>query len=200
MIAEREDNMMKLYGSTTSPYVRRLRLLLHEKTLDFVVLNIMDPKDRKILSEISPVMKIPVMEIDGVTVWDSRQIFNYLTKQNIHRELSVKEENLLTAIDAINDSLVQLFLIERSSVTLGQENSYQKNNSERIELSVQFLEQEIQNRAFESWHYPSMALFSLIDWANFRNRYDFKKFPRLWSWYNENKQRSGVRETDPRSS
>lgn len=192
--------IMKLYGSTTSPYVRRLRLLLIDTAYEFHKLNITDTFDRQKLRKISPIMKIPVMEIDGLNIWDSRQIFNYLTKQNIHRELSVKEENLLTALDGVNDSLIQLFLIERSNVTLSLENSYHKNNFERIVLSVQFLEEEIQKGAFESWHYPSMALFSLIDWAEFRNRFDFKKYPNLWNWYLKNQMREGVGDSDPRSN
>jgi glutathione S-transferase len=70
---------MKLIGSVTSPYVRKVRVVLAEKKLDyaFELENVWSP-DTKIAAS-NPLGKVPclVME-DGSTMYDSRVIAEYL--------------------------------------------------------------------------------------------------------------------------
>ncbi len=70
---------MKLIGSVTSPFVRKVRVVLAEKKLDYVfeLENVWSP-DTKI-SASNPLGKVPclVME-DGSTMYDSRVIAEYL--------------------------------------------------------------------------------------------------------------------------
>ena len=70
---------MKLIGSLTSPYVRKVRVVMAEKKLDFslVLENVWVPEAT--IQEVNPLGKIPclVME-DGSTLYDSRVIAEYL--------------------------------------------------------------------------------------------------------------------------
>lgn len=70
---------MKLIGSVTSPYVRKVRVVLAEKKLDYVfeLENVWSP-DTKIAAS-NPLGKVPclVME-DGSAMYDSRVIAEYL--------------------------------------------------------------------------------------------------------------------------
>jgi glutathione S-transferase len=70
---------MKLLGSTTSPFVRKVRVVLAEKRLDyrFELENVMSPDSR--IKESNPLGKVPclIME-DGGAVFDSRVIVEYL--------------------------------------------------------------------------------------------------------------------------
>jgi len=70
---------MKLIGSLTSPYVRKVRVVMAEKKLDFslVLENVWVPETT--IQEVNPLGKIPclVME-DGSTLYDSRVIAEYL--------------------------------------------------------------------------------------------------------------------------
>ena len=70
---------MKLIGSVTSPYVRKVRVVMAEKKLDFslVLENVWVPETT--IQEVNPLGKIPclVME-DGSTLYDSRVIAEYL--------------------------------------------------------------------------------------------------------------------------
>jgi glutathione S-transferase len=70
---------MKLIGSVTSPYVRKVRVVLAEKKLDyaFELENVWSP-DTKITAS-NPLGKVPclVME-DGSAMYDSRVIAEYL--------------------------------------------------------------------------------------------------------------------------
>lgn len=73
---------MKLYGSPTSPYVRKVRVLLHEKniTCEFIV---SDPWDKdSIVPQHNPLGKVPVLELDeGTPLFDSPVIVEYLDAQ-----------------------------------------------------------------------------------------------------------------------
>lgn len=70
---------MKLIGTTTSPYVRKVRIVLSEKKIDYALqledLNVPDST----LSEFNPLGKVPclIME-DGKTLYDSSVIAEYL--------------------------------------------------------------------------------------------------------------------------
>ena len=70
---------MKLLGSTTSPFVRKVRIVLAEKKLDYrFELVDVRPADSSIKAS-NPLGKVPclIME-DGGAVFDSRVIVEYL--------------------------------------------------------------------------------------------------------------------------
>src|SRR5690625_3587698 len=105
---------MKLLGSLTSPYVRRIRLLLADTPHEFVSWDIYDA-DRDELRRHNPALKIPLLEDDdGQVVYDSRVISRYLAAKRGDAPLSWEDENRLTLIDAANDSGVALLLSQRS--------------------------------------------------------------------------------------
>ncbi len=70
---------MKLIGTTTSPYVRKVRIVLNEKKIDYAFLLEDLGASGSTLSEFNPLGKVPclVME-DGKTLYDSRVIVEYL--------------------------------------------------------------------------------------------------------------------------
>lgn len=74
---------MKLIGAPASPYVRKTRIVMAEKKIDYeyVIENPWEPTSR--VSEYNPLGKIPtlVME-DGGAVFDSRVIVEYLDTVN----------------------------------------------------------------------------------------------------------------------
>ena len=192
---------MKLFGSQTSPYVRRIRLLLKDHPYELVKLNISELKDRKILKQVSPILKIPVLQDENTIIWDSRQIFRYLQQKGFHSELTWEEENFLTAIDAINDSLIQLFLLEKNGLTPVELKNYHSANHERVLESLHFLETETSKNSFSSWSYPSISLYSLIDWIQFRERQDLSRFENLLRWFNDSQTQQDpklLKLTDPR--
>lgn len=70
---------MKLIGTTTSPYVRKVRVVLNEKKIDYdFLLEDLSASDST-LSQFNPLGKVPclVME-DGKTLYDSSVIVEYL--------------------------------------------------------------------------------------------------------------------------
>lgn len=70
---------MKLYGSLTSPYVRKVRAFIHEKGIahDFIVEAASDPAGN--VPRLNPLGKVPVLlRDDGEAMFDSPMIIDYL--------------------------------------------------------------------------------------------------------------------------
>ena len=69
---------MKLIGSLTSPYVRKVRIVMAEKKLDFQLV-LEDPWASDKVLESNPLGKVPCLVMEGgEAVFDSRVIVEYL--------------------------------------------------------------------------------------------------------------------------
>lgn len=191
---------MKLYGSLPSPYVRRVRILLHERDMHFVNIQVFEPADRAILVEKNPTLKIPMLEDGEQVLFDSRVIYRYLSQKWSWKPLSWAQENLLTLIDAINDSLVQLFILRRSGILPQPGVLFFSAQEERITACLQALETSLQEGQFSEWAYPSVCLYSMVDWARFRELYRFDAYPLICQFMSDNASRPEILATDPRNA
>ncbi|MEW6984028.1 glutathione S-transferase family protein [Colwelliaceae bacterium 6471] len=189
---------MKLLGSTTSPFVRRLRLYMFGQPYEFINLDIFSEAGREILTANNPAQKVPALIDEEQCIFDSRVIYRYLAEKRQEEKLTWQQENTLTLIDAANDSLVTLFLSKRSGLDINQDVLFFNLQHERVEQLFSVLNQAALNHEFENWNYPAICLFCLLDWAKFREMYDWEKLPALVSFYNQAQTKEGVKVTDPR--
>ncbi|WP_371188321.1 glutathione S-transferase family protein [Thalassotalea maritima] len=189
---------MLLYGSTTSPFVRRIRLFTHSIPLPFKAMDIFTEQDRAQLRAKNPTLKVPFLLDDEQCIYDSRVIFRYLVDKFKLKPLSWSQENLLTIIDAINDSLVSLFLLKRSGIDSSQDKLFFNLQKERIEQGMQALEDACMQGDFNDWHYPSICLFCLLDWIRFRELLDLAAYSKLSQFHHGHLARKEVIDTDPR--
>jgi glutathione S-transferase len=194
--------MYKLYGSTTSPYVRRIRILLANIEHEFVNMQIYQEAGREVLITKNPAMKVPALEHfeDGKStlLYDSRVIYRYLCAQHDFPGISWEQENQLTLIDAVNDSLVQMFQLSQSDVIADTDKLFFKLQKERVNNVLAELDEQVQEGLFDRWHYPAICLYSLIDWIEFRNLHNLKGLGALLDFHQDNTQRIEVTATDPR--
>jgi glutathione S-transferase len=194
--------MLKLYGSTTSPYVRRLRIWLANTEHEFVNLQIFAEQDRQILAAKNPTMKIPMLE-DGVEgqeriIFDSRVIYRYLTDKHNDPLLNWEQENQLTLIDSANDSLVQMFILSNSDIKADEDKLFFKLQKERVNSVLVVLNEMVAKEQFNNWNYPAVCLYCLIDWIEFRNLHNMQGLTDLLAFHDDNAQRIEVTATDPR--
>jgi len=69
---------MKLIGSNTSPYVRKVRIVMAEKKLDYQYV-LEDPWASDAMLKFNPLGKVPCLVLEGVeAIFDSRVIVEYL--------------------------------------------------------------------------------------------------------------------------
>lgn len=189
---------MKLLGSTTSPFVRRLRVFLEGKSYQFVNLDIFVDEDRKLLTENNPAKKVPALIDNGLCVYDSRVIFRYLAQKFQLPALSWEQENLLTLIDSVNDSLVSMLILSRSEVDTMQDALFFNLQRERVDTVLAVLDEEVAKGAFSDWHYPAICLWCLLDWTTFRDLAKWQHLPNLYQFFQGNSSREILLETDPR--
>ena len=165
-----------LYGSKTSPFVRRIRMLLNE--IPFT-LNEMDiyGADKERIKEINPVNQIPVLEDGEQKVWDSRQIFYYLNNKHHFQKMTLDDENTLTAIDGAINGGVALFLFKRSGIDLNSDLMLIERHKTRIQLVLHYLKPRIETDLKDNWNFLSMSLYSFLDWATFREMISIENRP-----------------------
>ena len=189
---------MELLGSTTSPFARRLRIYLADREHEFINLDIFADKDRELLTKNNPAQKIPAL-IDGEQcIYDSRVIFRYLTSKYKEVPLSWPQENLLTLIDAANDSLVSMLLLQRSNIDTEQDGLFFNLQHERIEQVFIALNDEVSKERFTEWDYPAICLFCLLDWAEFRGLAKWQHFTQLKKFHQKYQSLAIVELTNPR--
>ena len=154
-------------------------------------------EDRKLLTEKNPAQKVPALIDDEQCIYDSRVIFRYLSDKYQQPSLTWRQENLLTLIDAANDSLISLFLLKKSGLDTDEDLFFFNLQHERVEKTFSALEQSVNNGEFEQWHYPAICLYCLLDWVALRQVYDFTHLVSLIEFQQANANHVGVTETAP---
>jgi glutathione S-transferase len=195
--------MLKLYGSTTSPYVRRLRIWLANTQHEFVNVQIFESADRADMILKNPTMKIPMLEDvhenQTKLIYDSRIIYRYLSEKFAYPALNWQQENHLTLIDSANDSLVQMFILAKSGIPADEQKLFFKLQKDRVNAVLVELNDLVADGHFSSWHYPAVCLYCLIDWIEFRSLHNLKGLNELLAFHENNQQRIEVTASDPRT-
>ncbi len=137
---------MKLIGSLTSPYVRKVRIVLAEKGINHEFTN--DPPfspDTRV-AQVNPLGKVPALVMDdGFVLFDSRVIVEYLDEQDStgsarlipatgSQRLCVKRWEALA--DGIIDACVAIYL-ERKRPESQQSKEWIERQQKKIDQGVQ---------------------------------------------------------------
>ncbi len=112
---------MKLIGSLTSPYVRKVRIVMAEKRLDYK-LELEDVwAPGSVITEANPLAKVPCLVMDGgEAVFDSRVIVEYVdTLSPVGRLIPEKgrERAEVRTWEALADGLLDAAILARLEAT-----------------------------------------------------------------------------------
>ncbi|MCK6596547.1 MAG: glutathione S-transferase N-terminal domain-containing protein, partial [Bacteriovoracaceae bacterium] len=192
-----------LVGSTTSPFVRKLRIFMHYNQIpfEFKSINYLEAKDSEYLKSHNPLNKIPFLLIDEKILFDSRVIYNYfstsLITQGRKKSDSLEDENATTEIDGFLETAVNLFALRRGGLDIeSRDNSYVVRQKERIELILNALEKWTTNSSTsKEWNYQTMSLYCALEWANFREMINLQTRPLLGEFQARFKDSPFVEET-----
>jgi glutathione S-transferase len=195
---------MKLYGTTTSPFVRRVRVIAAEIGEPIDRVDTAPEEGQAALRAISPIRKVPVAIVDGRTIYDSRAIIDYLTLTRGFGGMEPardrwREQNLLNAIDAALDSVVQLFYLRRDGVAIDG-TPYATRQLERAGAIFAWLATELapDRRGFSAgFGLPELALVTALDWMDFRASYPTEQAAALAGVREAWRDRPSLAETRP---
>jgi glutathione S-transferase len=144
---------MKLIASLTSPYARKVRIVLQEKRIE-CALHIDIPWDADTeVPSFNPLGKVPVLVLDdGNTLFDSRVIVEYLDHISPVSQLIPKEHRQAVAVkrwealaDGICDAAAACFL-ERKRPTRQQNPDWLTRHLAKVDRGLQALSEELGER------------------------------------------------------
>lgn len=168
-----------LYGSKPSPYVRRIRMLLHGRDFVFSPLNVYNDEDRADYAKLTPLRKLPILVDGDTTIYDSHVITSYLIEKFDLPTLSYEQHNLISGIDAVTDSLVVLFMAKSSGIDPNEDRMVFNLQHERLPDCLNWLSEQAKLGAFNDWDYASMCLVIMLDWIAFRDMWDVSAYGEL---------------------
>ncbi|MEZ4361420.1 MAG: glutathione S-transferase family protein [Kofleriaceae bacterium] len=180
---------MKLYGTITSPFVRRVRVVASELGCPVELVDTAGEAGQAALREVTPIRKVPVAVVDGRTLFDSRVIIDWLTTTRGFGGLAPpadrwREANLVNAIDAAVDSAIQLFYLRRDGIAIDG-NPFATRQLERVDAIFTWLGNELgpDARSFApgvaSLGLAEISLVAVLDWMDFRQTYPTERAPQL---------------------
>jgi len=146
---------MKLIGSLTSPYVRKARVVLAEKKIDydFELDSPWTPENQ--VSSVNPLGKIPVLVLDDNTVlFDSRVIVEYLDNVAPNNKLMPgpnRERSEVKRWEALADGVCDaaaLVFLEKKRPAAQQSGDWIARQEAKIIRSVEFMSSELGENAW----------------------------------------------------
>jgi len=196
---------MKLFGSFTSPYVRRIRILCKELGIPVEMVDTMTEVGQKELREKNPLWKVPYAEVDGKKIWDSHTITDYLFETKGYgsfREKNHKdkweEANLLNAIDQSLDNSILLFYLHKEGID-SDAAPYLTKNSLRVSSILNYLKSKLNGPSFfpdGKLGISELALYTTLDWMLFRSVLPIED-PLFLNFLKHYESRESFRETAP---
>lgn len=169
---------MKLIGSPSSPFVRKVRVVLSEKRIDydFVIDVPSDPASR--VPEFNPLGKVPVLITDdGVRLFDSPVIVEYLDSispvarlipEPARQRIQVRRWEALS--DGILDAAVLLVQEGRRTAEL-QSDAVIARQRAKIDRALAFAATDLGERAWcsgEAYSLADIALGCALGFLDFR--------------------------------
>jgi glutathione S-transferase len=175
---------MKLYGSHTSPFARKVRIVLLEKRIECeLVATDVGPVDHPALV-FNPLGKVPVLVLDdGTPVYDSAVIVEYIdTVTPVGRLIpdDARPRMLVKRWEALADGLMDaavLVLQEGRRTPERQSSAWVERQIGKVNRALAQLEHDLGERAYccgESFTLADAAVGSALFYLDFR-------FPD-WAW------------------
>lgn len=198
---------MKLYGSLTSPYVRKTRTLITEKQLpvEFVAVDPRAPDSP--VPNLNPLGLVPVLERDdGSTLFDSPVIAEYLDSLRSPPLIPIAGDSRwnVLRIAALGDGILDVATartMELRRPAPQQSPATLKRQEEKIAHAITFAESHLPNG---SWWVENrltladLALAVALEYVDFRYPHDWRSaHPRIAKWLEPISARASFRETRP---
>ena len=172
---------MKLIGSNTSPYVRKVRVVLAEKKLDYQFVEENVWADDTAISASNPLGKVPCLVMEGgEAVFDSRVIVEYLDTHSPVGKLIPspgRERAEVKTWEALADGLLDAAILVRLENTCEGRKPSERSQAwidrqmDKVHASLKAMAQGLGDKPFCSGIHLSLsdiALGCALGWLEFR--------------------------------
>ena len=158
---------MKLYGSPTSPYVRKVRVVMAEKKLDykFEVEDVWSADTQ--ISQVNPLGKVPALVMEGgEALFDSRVIVEYLdTLSPVGKLIPAvgRERAEVKTWEALADGLLDAAVLARLEATWAGRTAEQRSPAwiarqmSKIDASLQAMSKGLGDKPYCSGIHMTLA-------------------------------------------
>lgn len=194
---------MRLYGTLTSPFVRRVRVVAAELDLEYELVDASTEEGQRALRQRSPIWKVPAADLDGRLVWDSGLILDHILQSRGYgrlREPSLDERMFIAATDEAVLALVRQFYLQKDGVDVDSP-SYLVKERQRVASILEWVEERLQDGRFVTgdarFGLGELALYTGLDWIRFRNTWALERHPKLLAFLAAHQERSSLVETAP---
>jgi glutathione S-transferase len=156
---------MKLIGTLTSPYVRKVRVVMAEKKLDYQLV-LEDVWGSDAILKSNPLGKVPCLVVEGVeAVFDSRVIVEYVdTLSPVGRLIppSGRERVEVRTWEALADGVLDAAILARLEATWPPREGHRSQawidrNMSRVVASVKAMSRGLGEKAWCSGNHLSLA-------------------------------------------
>ncbi|MCL2831349.1 MAG: glutathione S-transferase [Betaproteobacteria bacterium] len=201
---------MKLIGSLTSPFVRKVRIVLAEKKIDYEFAVDSPWEDGTKVSQSNPLSKVPVLVLDDETpIFDSRVIVEYLDSAAPNNKLLPATGRARTEVrcwEALSDGIcdaASLILLEQKRPPEQQSASWIQRQREKVDGGLAFmangLKEEHSHCVGTHFSLADAAVGSTLGWLLLRfPEIEWQtEYPALARLYDRLMQRPSFVETQP---
>jgi glutathione S-transferase len=199
--------MMKLYGTETSPYVRKARILIKEKELPCEWVREAPGDVGARFAELNPLGKVPVLELDdGNALFDSPVIVEYLDRLQgdplipVEGEARWQVQKMHALADGILDAVVAR-LMETRRQPMHQSLDAMEKQEHKIVNALFHIEKRIDENSYlvgGKFSMADLALGVALQYIDFRYPHDWRsRTPRLAYWLAGISTRPAFPETEP---
>lgn len=198
--------MIELFGTVTSPYVRRVRAVAHELGLEYELVDVFTEAGRNALAQRSPIWKVPAAVVDGQLVFDSRVIVDHLLRRHGGQaelrppaEDDVDTANVLTVIDGALDALINVFYLRRDGIE-AKDSKYLTKQVDRAASAMAWLDERVQDvwlSKDERFGLAELALCTAMGWMRFRDTYEVDQHSALKRCFEHHRTRESLVQTRP---
>ncbi len=169
---------MKLLASLTSPFARKVRIVLQEKEIDCELVIDIPWNAETNVPQFNPLGKVPVLVLDdGQTLFDSRVIVEYLDTllpsrafipHQPHALIAVKRQEALA--DGIADAAATIFIEKRRPESL-QSQDWIQRQQQKINLGLEAMSVALGDEEFfvsERFTLADIATVCCLGYLDFR--------------------------------
>ena len=169
---------MKLIGAYASPFVRKVRIVLAEKKIDYD-LELDDPwKDESSARQLNPLSQVPVLVLeDGTALYDSRVIVEFLDNASPLTRLipaDMRERIEVRRWEALADGVLDaavLARVERLRTSVERSESWIARQLRKVAAGLDLMDKDLGAGAWcagNGYSLADIAVGSCLGWLLFR--------------------------------